>query len=254
MRFTTLVAALPALASAQQDAFGQYQAQFQNFLGNFGSYIPNTGRHDPVAAAEAKAGAMKLSILTLDNWKQTLYEPVKEGQTEPEEWWILTTGGNKTCFGHCGRVEQAFNETAAKFALQTDAPHMGMLNCDDQPILCNVWSAGVGLLWSFQMLPEPAPIEIYKKRLNLTTVTSDDLVALQGKHKTEFKLEESFWHPFNGKAAELGLSVPFAYFLWGFNLLPSWAFMLIISFFSRSMMWVLVPGPRRDEAGNNNSD
>lgn len=125
---------------------------------------------------------------------------------------------------------------------------MGLLNCDDQPILCNVWSAGVGWLWNFEMLPEPAHIDIYKKRLNLTTVTSDEIVSLQGK-KDEFKVEDSIWHPFNGKVAELGISVPFAYFLWIFNLLPSWAFMLIISFFSRSMMWVLVPGPNRNQEG-----
>lgn len=237
MRFSTaLVAALPVFANAQDtDAFGQYKAQFQNFMGNMGSYIPNPGRHDPIAAAEAKAGSMKLNILTLENWKDTLYGPVSEGQTTPEDWWVLTTGGNKTCFGHCGNVEQAFNETAAKFALQPNAPHMALLNCEDQPILCNVWSAGVGWLWNFEMLPPPAEINIYKKRLNLTTVTSDELVSLQGK-KDQFKVEDSIWHPFNGKLAELGVSVPFAYFLWIFNLLPSWAFMLIISFFSRSMM------------------
>lgn len=127
---------------------------------------------------------------------------------------------------------------------------MALLNCEDQPILCNVWSAGVGWLWNFEMLPPPAEINIYKKRLNLTTVTSDELVSLQGK-KDQFKVEDSIWHPFNGKLAELGVSVPFAYFLWIFNLLPSWAFMLIISFFSRSMMWVLIPGPNRNREGAN---
>ena len=99
MRFSVsaVVAALPAFAAAQD--FAQYQAQFQNFLGNMGSYIPNPGRHDPIAAAEAKVGAMKMNILTLDNWRDTLYEPVKEGATKPEEFWVLTTGRNKTCFG-----------------------------------------------------------------------------------------------------------------------------------------------------------
>lgn len=100
MRFSLsafAVAALPALAAAQD--FAQYQAQFQNFLGNMGSYIPNPGRHDPIAAAEAKIGSMKMNILTLENWRETLYEPVKEGATQPEEFWILTTGRNKTCFG-----------------------------------------------------------------------------------------------------------------------------------------------------------
>ena len=72
-----------------------------------GSYIPNPGRHDPIAAAEAKAGSMKLNILTLENWKDTLYGPVSEGQTTPEDWWVLTTGGNKTCFGEFGNGSRA---------------------------------------------------------------------------------------------------------------------------------------------------
>jgi hypothetical protein len=77
--FSAIVAALPALAAAQD--FQQYQAQFQDFLGQMAGYIPNPGRHNPVAALEAKVGAMKLHILTLDNWKDTLYEPVQAGAT-----------------------------------------------------------------------------------------------------------------------------------------------------------------------------
>jgi hypothetical protein len=99
MRFFSAVAAvaLPALAAAQD--FQQYQAQFQNFLSQFGSYIPNPARHNPVAALEAKVGSLKLHVLTLENWKDTLYEPVAADATKPAEWWVLTTGGNKTCFG-----------------------------------------------------------------------------------------------------------------------------------------------------------
>lgn len=101
MRFsiTTAVAALPALSMAQENPFEQYQAQFQTFLGNMGAYIPSPGRHDPVAAHQAKVGSLKLHTLTLDNWRETLLEPVTEYTTEPEEWWVLTTGGNRTCYG-----------------------------------------------------------------------------------------------------------------------------------------------------------
>lgn len=114
---------------------------------------------------------------------------------------------------------------------------MGLVNCDDQPILCNAWSANVGNIWAFEMLPKPAPIDIYKKKLNLTTVTSDYLVELhEAGDKKGFVLLDSWFHPFNGKAAELGLSIPFGYLLWVFNLLPNWMFMLIVSFASRSMM------------------
>lgn len=99
MRFSTssVIATLPLLASAQD--FEQYKAQFQNFVGNFGSYIPNPNKHDAVHAAEAKAGAMKTDILTLDNWKETVYAPVSAQSTKPEEWLVFISGGNKTCFG-----------------------------------------------------------------------------------------------------------------------------------------------------------
>ncbi|UZP42014.1 hypothetical protein NXS19_009830 [Fusarium pseudograminearum] len=124
MRFSssTVLAALPALAAAQDSPVDQYKAQFQNVIGQFASYIPNPAYHDPVAAAEAKAGSMRLNVLTLDNWKETLYEPVSADATTPEEWWLLVSGGNKTCYGRCGTVEQAFNETAAKFALLDKTP------------------------------------------------------------------------------------------------------------------------------------
>lgn len=100
MRFSIpAIAGLAAVASAQEGPFDQYKAQFQNFLGQFGSYIPNPGAHDPVAAAAAKAGSMKLNILTLENWKETLYEPVPAAAKAATEWWVLISGGNKTCFG-----------------------------------------------------------------------------------------------------------------------------------------------------------
>lgn len=112
-----------------------------------------------------------------------------------------------------------------------------MLNCDDQPILCNSWSAGPGSIWAFDMLPAPAPIDIYKKRLNLTTTTSETLVNLQAAdNRPGFVLLDSWFHPFDGKVAELGLSVPYGYAMWAFGLLPNWLFMLIVSFASRSMM------------------
>jgi hypothetical protein len=42
--------------------------------------------------------------------------------------------------GHCGKVETAFHETAGKFAGEADSPHMALLNCDNQPVLCNAVS------------------------------------------------------------------------------------------------------------------
>lgn len=235
MRFSlsTTIAALPALASAQD--FQQYQAQFQDLLGQISSYVPNPGKYDHASAQEAKNGPLKLHTFTLENWNDTLYGPVAPTATVPEEWWVLVTGRNKTCFGHCNKLETAFNESARQLAPLPDAPHVGLLNCDDQPILCNSWSTGPGSLWIFDMLPPPAEINIYKKRVNLTTASPEDFLALKGDHSS-LPVHESWFHPYNGQGAKLGLTVPFGYFTWAFALIPSWLFMLVISFFSRSMM------------------
>jgi len=242
MRFpaaaTAIIAALPALSAAQENPLDQYKAQFRQVLKHISSYIPNPGRFDSVGAHEAKTGPMKLSVLTLENWRETLYEPVAPDAKAPEEWWVLISGRNKTCFGRCLKAEGAFNETARKFAeLLPNSPHMGLVNCDDQPILCNTWSASVGNIWAIDMLPKPAPIDIYKRRLNLTTVTADDLVKLyEAGHHKGFVLLDSWFHPFNGKAVELGLSVPLGYLFWVFGLVPNWLFMLVVTFASRAIM------------------
>ncbi|KAG6037573.1 hypothetical protein E4U41_004907 [Claviceps citrina] len=254
MRFPSplLAAALPLLASAQQDPLGQYKAQFQTLMGKMGSYMPNPGSYDAVAALEAKLGSMRLSTLTLENWKETLYEPVAADSTVPTEWWVLISGRNKTCFGHCGTIEKAFNETAAKFAVVPGSPLVGIVNCDDQPILCNAWSAGAGSIWSFSMLPPPAPVEIYKKRLNLTTTTSEDLDQLhaaESKDEAGFVLLDSWFHPFHGKMTELGLSVPYGYAMWALGLVPNWLFMLVVSFASRSVMANRMQPPRGGAPG-----
>jgi hypothetical protein len=103
MRFSTsAILALPLLAAAAEGPFDQYKAQFQGFLDSFGSFLPKaaqTIKSNPIKAAEKKIGEANIHVLTLEDWKDTLYAPVKAGATKPEEWWLLVTGGNKTCFG-----------------------------------------------------------------------------------------------------------------------------------------------------------
>ncbi|KAI2467273.1 hypothetical protein F4781DRAFT_315621 [Annulohypoxylon bovei var. microspora] len=243
MRFSkaSAIVSLPLLAVADvpeyQAQFENYLDQAQSFIGNVASKFPHPNKHDPVAAAEAKAGALNLDILTLNNWKQTLYGSVKPESTTPEEWWVLITGGNKTCFGHCGKIETAFNETAGKWAVTPGAPHTALVNCEDQPVLCNSWSAPVGALWIFEVLPEPSPVDIWTRRLNMTTVTADDITSMRDEgFKSSAKLHDGFFHPFNGPLAKNGLAAPVGWILWAFNLLPSWAFMILVSIFSRTMM------------------
>jgi hypothetical protein len=87
------------------------------------------------------------------------------------------------------------------------------------------------------MLPPPASINLWAKRLNMTTVTSDDFVQLHTNgYKETSKLHDGIFHPFNGWFAQNGLSTIVGYVLWGFNLVPSWLFMVVVSMLSRTMM------------------
>lgn len=141
--------------------------------------------------------------------------------------------------GRCTQVEKAFNESAVEFGALSKSPHIAAVDCEEEPILCNSWSAGTGSILVFDVLPEPAQTEIYWKRFNLTTVTSKDIVDLWTKgSKADLNYIEpdSWFHPLTGKLASYGLAVPLGYFFWVMNVIPSWAMMLIVSFLSRSVM------------------
>ncbi|RDW82225.1 hypothetical protein BP6252_03337 [Coleophoma cylindrospora] len=256
MRFSTsTLLALPLLAAAAQqkspldEAMGQLQTIFEKvaaFLPN----IPNPNKQHPVDAANAataSAGGKTLHVLTLDSWKETVRSPVKAESTTPEEWFILVTGGNKTCFGHCGTVETAFNKSALLLAANPTAPHLGYLNCEDQPVLCNSWGAGPPALWVMEIKPEPAPVDIRIVGLNTTSTTAKTFTDLHAlKTWKESPLYEGYFHPFDGPLAEYNLNVPLGYIFWVFAIVPSWMFMIAISFLSRSIMGNrMAPQPNR---------
>lgn len=129
MRFSTsAVLALPLLAAAAESPFEQYKAQFQNFLGSFGAKpaaaavakeavkeaagaaagvagtaaaaATDAAATAAAAAAHAATGTRPvegIELLTVNNWKDTLYSGVKPGSVD--EWWVLVSGRNKTCMG-----------------------------------------------------------------------------------------------------------------------------------------------------------
>lgn len=112
MRFSTTSAllALPLLGAAVEDGglFGQYRAQFQNLLGSLGVGAPEAATGESASTGASAAGsaapatgaaATSPTVLTLGNWEKTLYSTVKPDATTPEEWRVLITGRNKTCFG-----------------------------------------------------------------------------------------------------------------------------------------------------------
>ena len=141
--------------------------------------------------------------------------------------------------GYCFKAEAAFNETSSKFSTmtETETPKMAILNCEDEKVLCNAWGAGPGSLWIMDLLPQPSDVDIYGKRLNLSRVTSDDIVSyLDPAGRADFKLVETIFHPFNSKIAKLGLSVPVGYAVYYMGLVPNWLFMFALSAISRTMM------------------
>src|SRR5277367_2580124 len=119
MRFASAtLLALPLLAAAaqQQSPFDQVKEQAQYYFDKLSSFLPTPNPQHPVDAVAAKLEGKNVNALTIDNWKSTLQSSSRSYSGSPEEWWVLITGGNKTCYGQCAKVETAFNETAAIFA------------------------------------------------------------------------------------------------------------------------------------------
>lgn len=240
MRFSTIpVVALPLLAAAAHDQspLEQAKAFAETWYAKISAAIPNPSKQTPTTSFTAAAGSTQVHTLTLGNWEQTIRGSVKAESTAPEEWWILTTGGNKTCHGFCTGIEAAYNESAALFALDPAAPHLAILNCDDQPVLCNSWSAGPPSLWIAEVSAPPAPVDIRLLGLNTTTTTVRTFTdLLTTKSWKEKPLYEGYFHPFDGPLAQNGVAVPLGYLFWALNVVPSWLFMIGISFVSRTFM------------------
>lgn len=244
MRFSTVVAALPVLVAAQQSPLDQvralaqpYLAPVQQYIEKIQKFIPNPHSYDPVAAAAAKAAGANIDYIGSSNWESTLRPAGKSYAKGTEEWWVLITGGNKTCYGYCGQVDKAYNETAALFAVDPSAPHLAVLNCDQSPVLCHSWSASPAALWIFDIGAPGTKTDLHKVRLN---TTSTDVQTFQDiKSKKEYKSEapaEGYFHPFDGQLRQLGLATPAGYILWVFSVVPSWLMMISISFASRQFM------------------
>lgn len=167
---------------------------------------------------------------------------------------VFVTGGNKTCFGACGTAETAFNKSVPLLAAAPNPPSLAMLNCESEPILCHAWAVSPPQLLHMQ-LPQPLPDQstpsstVRSIPLNRTTVTASQIAAyhIQDKYleKTPY---EGIFHPFDGPLAKYGLAIPAGYLIWGFSLIPSWAFMIGISFLSRTFMGRRMAGTADREA------
>jgi hypothetical protein len=133
-------------------------------------------------------------------------------------------------------------ETVTLRSAKPNSPKFAVIDCDDQPVLCNSWNVGPPSIYFFN-IPKPladqsapAPTARYfPMRRNATSNEAlKKLVIDKEYEKTE--PYEGHWHPFTGTLQQYGLAVPVGYVLWGFNKMPSWLPMILISFLSRSFM------------------
>lgn len=236
----SLVVALSTLAVAQeQNPLNDIGDKLKGWFEKVQSYVP-AAPSAPVDAGAAKVAEVKTVPLTLENWRETLTPSASAMSEGPEEWMVYITGGNKTCYGMCGEADKAWNESVALLSAQLHPPHLGSINCDEQPVLCNSWAAGNPSIYHILL---PAPVEDQSKPattirifgLNRTSVSPTEIAKIHTSYE-ETEPYEGVFHPFDGVLAQNGLAVPLGYFLWAFALIPSWAFMLGISFFSRTIM------------------
>lgn len=101
MRVTPILAALPALAVAQEQI--PLAERLQGWFNKAKSYLPAP---TPVAPLKVSEQIIQKSVtpFNLDNWQSNL-----EPASHPQDWFVFVTGGNKTCFGQCERADRSFN-------------------------------------------------------------------------------------------------------------------------------------------------
>lgn len=85
---------------------------------------------------------------------------------------------------------------------------------------------------------QPRPeTPIHLTNVNATTVTPEVIYKVHAdKVWAEGPAYDGAFHPFDGWLAQNKLSVPFGYLIFAFSIVPSWLFMIGISFLSRTMM------------------
>ncbi|KAF2760551.1 hypothetical protein EJ05DRAFT_536640 [Pseudovirgaria hyperparasitica] len=242
MRFSsTLVFALSALAVAEEQAplADKVKGWFNKAQSYVSSAVPAPSHL--IDAGAAKVASAVVSPINRENWK-TVIRPTSALSEGPEEWVVYVTGGNTTCFGRCANATKAWNESVALMSPNPKRPNFAILDCEEDPILCNAWAVGPPALY-YILLPKPLPDQskpsttVYYIPMNRTSITAREITKLVAeKGYQDFKPYEGPYHPFDGLLAQFGLDIPLAYVSWGFSKLPSWAPMIIISFLSRSFM------------------
>ena len=241
--------AFPILSAAAAQDQHPLGAQFQTWFDKAKSYIPTSkdipaAAKDPVGASTAKLAAKTVTPLSMSNYEEWL-TPDPSSAKSPLEYMVFVSGGNKTCGGHCAKLEKEWNETASLLAADATAPNLGYINCDIEGVLCATWQAQPPTIWHIQrpiaQADQSTPAStVYVNYLNVTKTTASDIVALHtGKKYEDGILNEGYFQPFDGIFVQYGVNKALGYVLFAFGLVPSWAFMAAMPIISRTIMSVL---------------
>lgn len=83
---------------------------------------------------------------------------------------------------------------------------------------------------------ERLPIPLHVVYMNSTTVTPEEIYQIHSKKNFEkVPLYEGAMHPTDGWLAKYNLNIPLGYAIYAVGAIPSWVFMIGISFFSRTI-------------------
>jgi len=218
-----LTLALPLLASAQS------YPQLQSVFSKIKSYIPS-GATTTTPEAAAEAARKNVIPLTLDNWQETL--AASSVRAAGREWYVLVTGGSKTCAGSCNVVEEAWNKSTVAISTGPSPPLLAVLDCETQPVLCGAWVATAPSVW--HIVPSKDHTTIRVIGLNRTSTNTETFFKLH-KEKEWRKVTPytGIFHRFDGLISKLHSSRPMGYMLWAVSNIPSWAVMVGISLGSR---------------------
>lgn len=134
-------------------------------------------------------------------------------------------------------------ESTLLFTADPTSPNLGMLNCEEERVLCATWSAGTPSVLYYQVPKaqpegeERLPTPLHFVYMNSTTVTPEEIYQIHSKKNFEKNpAYEGAMHPTDGLLAKYNLNVPLGYAIYGLSAIPSWMFMIGISLFSRTIM------------------
>lgn len=212
----------------------------QSYISTISTAVPTPS--NPVKAATQKILELKVTPLTRESWTTVLSADIATSSTEPDEWMIFVTGGNKTCDGRCGNATLAWNHSIPLLSVESHPPKLAILDCEMEPVLCNSWLAHPPAIWHV-LLPRSRPDQsgaeptVRILPLNTTSIDSSEIMEIHTKQKyLEQAPYEGIFHPFNGFIHHYHLGDTVGYIMYSFSRIPTWASMIVVSLVSRSLM------------------